>query len=443
MKRLLLLALCACGDNIAPDANLARSGTRLQLVHHVFEDGTRQTETQRFHDAARDERCTPRRWSDGLTYCTPAFSDTIFASSECTRALGRVPADGEVPPYFVRHYSLDGVWHPSRLHVPAQRADAPLHGWELREGACLGPYEVAGFDYYELGAEIDRSELVQIKHPEHRSARLVSVAYTSADGLYVPFELHDPALDTTCVLDEEAGATTARCIPSGTAEATYFHDAACAVPELAVGPTDETPAIVRARDAATDCTTFHAVGVAVDAPPLFHQNGPDCVAIAAPSSDRYYLTGALLELATLDRMRLDRSDRRLFAFDLTDGTLHRAGDSLFDSTLGTECCRELVDGVERCVPRTSVSVIALFDTDACQTTVALAEVPTASCEQPATFARAGSAIHAIGTVHAGPLFHLSTGDRCLPYLTPMGLGFHDIGPALPPGTFAAATIDVD
>jgi hypothetical protein len=85
------------------------------------------------------------RWSDGLSYCTPDSTDTIFASSECTRALGRVPSGGGVPPYFARHGCLDGSCSPSRLHLAGEQVEAPVYGWELRDGACLGPYEVAGF----------------------------------------------------------------------------------------------------------------------------------------------------------------------------------------------------------------------------------------------------------------------------------------------------------
>ncbi|MBL9016684.1 MAG: hypothetical protein JNL83_21025 [Myxococcales bacterium] len=53
------------------------------------------------------------------------------------------------------------------------------------------------------------------------------------------------------------------------------------------------------------------------------------------------------------------------------------------------------------------------------------------------------AFRRIGAAHTAPLLHLSTGDRCLPYEVPTGLALHDLGPALPPETFAAATIVTD
>ena len=89
-------------------------------------------------------------------------------------------------------------------------------------------------------------------------------------------------------------------------------------------------------------------------------------------------------------------------------------------------------------------MIALFGDDACQAVVPLAEIHTGACAPPATFAVAPSgAIHAIGAVHPAPLYHLSTGDRCLLYAIPEGIALHDVGPALPAATFAEATIAVD
>lgn len=102
MRAVLLIANVACGDNLAPDPSVARSGSRLKLVHYDYGDGVRETETEWFHDAARDERCTPRVWSDGVSLCTPAFADTVFPTSDCTRAVGRVPLSAALPPYFVR-----------------------------------------------------------------------------------------------------------------------------------------------------------------------------------------------------------------------------------------------------------------------------------------------------------------------------------------------------
>ena len=444
MRALVLLVIAACGDNLEPDPNVARSGNRLKLVHYDYGDGTRETETRWFHDAARDERCTPRSWSDGVTLCTPAFTDTVFPTSACARALGRVPAGDAVPPYFVRHYWLADSWVPSRIFLPGERADVPAQAWELRDGACLGPYDTAGSDYYELGREIERAGLVRITHPEvAATSRLALAVVASADGLYVPTGLYDRDLEAPCVPAAAPGADATVCVPDGVATADYFHDAQCAEPELALAFGERLPAVIRHHDERSRCTSYHAVGAEVSAPPLYHRNGPSCVEIAAPTNTRYYLAGAPRELAGLDRVR-DPTMRRLQPIELLHGDLRIADALLHDAALATECQRDELDGAVRCVPRTATPVIELFADDSCQAVVPLAEVHLGACAEPAAFAVAsGRVLRAIGAVRVAPLYHLSTGDRCLPYAIPEGIAFHEVGPALPAETFATATIVVD
>lgn len=443
MKRfVVLLALAACGDNIEPDPNVARSGVRLRLVHYDYGDGSRETETAWFHDAARTERCTPRRWSDGVTICTPDFTDTVFPTSDCASALGRVPIGDATPPYFVRHYYLGGDWVPSRIYLPGEPADVPTYAWVIQDGACIGPYDTVGFAYFELGAELARTGFARVTHPQlPTTARLALETIASDDGLYVPTGLRE--LDAPCVPAVSPGADTTVCVPAGVATAEYFHDAQCAEPELAVAFGDPVPAVIRAHDARSGCTSYHALGASVDAPPLYHRNGPSCVPIAAPTSNAYYLAGAPRELAALERIQ-HATSARLQPIELAAGDLRIADVLLYDATLATACRRGEHEGALRCLPVTSIDVIELFGDAACQTIVPLAEVRTGSCEPPASFARAPSgAFHAIDALHAAPLHHLSTGDRCLPYAIPDGIALHDVGPALAAETFTTAAIVVD
>jgi hypothetical protein len=440
----VLFAIAACGDNIEPDLNIARSGWRLKLMFYDYGDDTRELERQWFHDGLRGERCTPRMWSDGVTICTPESTDTVFPTSDCVHPLGRVPTGRPVPPYFVRDYYLAGAWVPSRIFVAGERAEVPALGWEKRDGACLGPYETAGFDYYEIGRELPRSELARITHPDARTtARLALTSVASEDGLYAPTGVTDRELEVRCLPDASPGSDETRCVPDGVATAEYFNDPACTVPELAITRGDALPALLRHHDARSACTSYHAVGVEVDAPPLYHRNGPSCVDIAAPATNRYFVAGAPRELGTFARVR-DATPRRLHPIELAHGDLRIADELLFDETLATECRRGEIDGAMYCLPATSIAIVERFADDACVATVPLAEVHTGACAPPATFALAPSrAIHAIGTVHTAPLYHLSTGDRCLPYAIPEGIVLHDVGPPLPVATFAAATVVVD
>ncbi|MBA3454011.1 MAG: hypothetical protein H0T42_13030 [Deltaproteobacteria bacterium] len=444
MRVAVLLAIAACGDNVEPDPNVARSGSRLKLVHYDYGDGVRETETQWFHDDARAERCTPRTWSDGIRICTPAFTDTVFPSSSCDRALGRVPIGEAPPPYFVRHYWLAGTWMPSKIYLAAEGAEPPAQAWELRDGACLGPYDAAGFEYFELGGELPRSELARITHPELAvTSRLGLVIVASDDGLHVPTGLRDRELDAPCRPERSPGAAEAVCVPDGAATADYFHDAQCAEPELAVAVGDRVPALIRHHDAASGCTSYHKLGAEVEAPPLFHRNGPSCVPIAAPTSNVYYLAGAPRELARLDRVTAS-SPGRLHAITLAADDVRIADAFMRDDALDSECRRTEIDGALRCLPVTTIEVIELFDDATCRVVVPLAEVHTGACSPAATFAlAAGGALHAIGAVHGAALFHLSTGDRCLPYAIPTGIALHDVGPASPAQAFAEATVVVD
>jgi hypothetical protein len=303
---------------------------------------------------------------------------------------------------------------------------------------------VAGYDYFELGREVERAGLARITHPEvATSARLALAVLASDDGLHAPTGLRDRDLDAPCVPAAAPGAEATGCVPDRVTTAEYFHDAECAEPELAVANGEKLPAVIRHHDARSGCTSYHTVGAEVEAPPLYHRNGPSCVAIAAPTSNFYFLTGAPLELARLDRVR-DRAARRLHRIELAHEDVRIADVLLHDDALATECRRAEIAGALACLPETSIEVVERFGDAACLAVVPLAEVPTGACTPPAAFARAvGRTLHAIGAVHAAQLYHLSTGDRCLPYAIPEGVALHDVGPALPAEAFAAATIVVD
>ncbi len=55
----------------------------------------------------------------------------------------------------------------------------------------------------------------------------------------------------------------------------------------------------------------------------------------------------------------------------------------------------------------------------------------------------GRAVRRVGAIHSAPLFHLSTGDRCLLYDVPAGIELRDVGPVLPAETFSRASIVTD
>jgi len=441
MRAAALIALVACGDNVPPDPNVAQSGARIRLVEYDYGGGAREYDTAWLFDAARGERCLPERWSDGVTRCTPSFATAVFTSAECTEAVGQVPLGAPPPPYVVREFWLAGDFLPSKLYTAGTPTAAPAAVWLLRGTACDGPYEAAGFTYVSLGDEVPSAELVRITHPVVPStSRLQLEVVASADGLYAPFGLRDRVFDTSCTPVAAPGAASTVCLPAEVASAEYFHDAQCAEPELAVAAGDDVPAVIRHHDARSGCTGYHDVGSQVTAPPLFHQNGPSCVAIAAPLDHRYFLTGARADVAVLDRDR-DPTPRRIHPIALAHEGLRFADVHLYDEVLGTECRRAELAGALRCVPVTSTPLIERFVSDSCQTVVSLAEVRTGPCFPPATFAIGSDrTLRRVGAIHAAPLYHLSTGDRCLPYEVPAGIELRDVGPVLPAEAYAEASL---
>ena len=82
------------------------------------------------------------------------------------------------------------------------------------------------------------------------TSRIAVVSLTSDDGLHVPIELVDRALDLPCELDLTATGGAIGCVPRGTREARYYADASCRVVELDVSYGDEVPPIAWTRDPA-------------------------------------------------------------------------------------------------------------------------------------------------------------------------------------------------
>lgn len=442
MRAAVLIALAACGDNRASDPNVATSGSRLHLVQYDYGDGAREVDTTRFYDAAREEYCTPLSWSDGVTRCTPAYTTTVFTTPECTEPVGQLSPSEPAPPYLLQEFWLAGTFLPSRLFETGAPVPEPAQTWLRRGSACDGPYPGTGWRYLALGAEVSHDELVRITHPEVATAsRLQRQVLASSDGLYLIAGVRDG--DTPCKPVPAPGAATTVCLPAEVGAAQYFHDAQCAEPELAVSAVDRVPSVLRFDDARTSCTSYYQVGAAVEAPPLFHRNGPSCVAIAAPVDNLYFVAGAPADLVTLDRER-DPTPRRIHPITFASDDVRFGDVHLYDEELGTECRRVVLDGAWRCVPATFSVVTERFDSDTCLTVVPLVEMRTGACATRDTFAiDQDFAYRRIGPVHAGPLFHLSTGDRCLPYAPAEGFELHDVGPPLATSAFAAATVTTD
>lgn len=438
------LAAIGCGDNIEiRDPDRAISGSRLRVMHHVYDDGTSQLETEWLHDRARGEDCAPMVWSDGARYCTPASEPAVFVDGGCTMLVGKAPR-GAPPAYFRRVYVVRGEPRPSRLYEPREPVAAPALVWELFDGLCIGPIDAdPDADYIALGPEIASSALVRVAKLERPAdTRLAHSLYASDDGMQLPITraLRDTVLDVECAPRAVEGDPHATCVPAMPI-ADYFRDDACTEPALAIRSGDETPAYVE-HAGGDGCPSYAHVGDAIDLPSPFRRTAAGCTAAIASSDDRFFAIGAPLDLVRLPRAP-STDGARLARIELRDGDHVFEDARLADTMLDIECERVPTPEGDRCLPAASITAERepTFRDDACTDPLALVLVPATSCRVPTHVVDAAGPRALVP--YAGAIFHLSTGDRCLPYSLAGTARSYELGPVLPLSTFAVATTVIE
>jgi len=434
-----LIALAACGDNLPfEELEEARSGTRLKLEWHLYEDGTQQLAPDAFYDAHLHARCTPAPWSDATIRCVPEGGDTVFTDAACTSELGR--AHGRAPRFFVGRDLIAGAAIAARVYRAGSRLETPPAArFERRDGACTAAAsEPDGATYYALGAAIDGAGLVEVVHTDLGDAPLGLRLRTTVDGLRAPLGFIDRALGVACRPEDRAGG--AACVPVDAVAATAFADADCEEPavivDIAAEPTASAPAY--AFTGVDGCAAYHAVGAELTAIP-FQRVGEACVRM--PATMRAFGLGAPLALPAIARTIEDTPTGRLRRIVLTAGELRGYDPRLFDTATRAECERHPFAYGSRCLPAHAPSALRLFANDRCGHEVAIAEVARTPCA-PVAFAIArgegDATVHAIGAPYTGPLFAQDGAGACIAHTTPADRVPHALGPALPPDVFVAA-----
>jgi hypothetical protein len=428
MRLLVLVGLLGCGDNLVPEGAEARSGERLKLQFLEYVDGTRQLVRDELFDAGRDEVCRIVQWSDGFFYCTPEAGRARYADPECTRELGHIQLGEPAPPYFVHEFFVGGTFKPSKLYRRGALAEPPSATYELRGGTCdetlFGP---AG-TFHELGEEVAHGALVQTGERSHVVDERVAVRIaTSGDGVRFPLALRDRELEIDCRVDGP-NRTSVECTPVRAHDAVFFHDDACTQPELSAASAPALAAVQR-----DGCTSYHAVGEQVKAVPLFRLT-PSCTPAVAPPGERLFLVGEQLALPVLARERGEGERLQpIVVAGVDDGYL-------FDRQHGSDCRPLDIGGVTRCVPHHALSHPVYAD-DTCTTRALVALVQTRACEPPVQFTirffDETFEAYPIGGA-APPVYEVTTGDRCVPYLPPVGFAARALGAPLPAEAFASA-----
>lgn len=445
---LLGLGCAACGDDARHEDDLltATSGARLALQKLRYDDGTEQATADEFYDTELHARCAPRPWLDDAVRCVPVVDDAVYTDAACTTLVGRARTPGE-PVLFLAHATAGEDVRPARLVRAADPIDPVAQYFELRDGACTGPFPSPEepIRYFAVGDELDGASLVPIRDVEIGDGRLGVQIRESDDGARVPSGLRDRELGVACS-PARGGDGGVRCAPAGAASASHFRDPACREPVVAVATDAPVPAIAAVAEP-SGCTGYRAVAGELPSTAIYRRDGAACVPAPAPAGARLFATGAAIELAPLEREVEDAPERRLqriilttgLATGLAPGGLRFLDDRLLDTATRADCRRQQIGEVPRCIPEAVAPARTLFAAG-CTVEIHVAEVPQPTCE-PVAFATAttdaGLEIRALGDRSQGPLFRPENG-LCLPYPSAAEASLRALGPPIDPAAFVGA-----
>jgi hypothetical protein len=476
----VVVLLAACGghagttidaatDDVLTDGGVdpdegARSGGRLKLTWFNFTDGTRQWDS--FYDAERKEGCYPyQAWTNGHVYCTPdSNAQVVYADASCSQKIGQVyrdPTCSRPPPTYLLEWQYAACQSgPSHLYLRGA-AISPAQYWiASSDGTCGGPYVATGYDFYATGAEITPNNLVEVTvGAPVGTGRITERFWQSADGMRMPYTLHDGMLDTDCdPYTYVEGGTSGICLPTDTGYADDFHDAACTQPEMGISRACPAPTFAQYQPT-TACTTdpphVAQVGTATASSPLYYWTGSACAATTAGTTTAYYSLGADVSIATLQRAPDAAQSHRIQLVHYTSTDLRYRDYTLYDSLKGVSCYpTSLPDGTTVCLPYGGY-ISTYYRDSACTQQVDLVEVYGGAngCVPPISpkYARKyitpapGSCeynveLHNVSTPYAGTVY--TNYGTCAPY-TPNGSKLYSIGPAVPTSDFVGATVSID
>ena len=454
MKRLLLLALVACGDNTLPqDAYQARSGERIALRVFAYADGAKQWDANTFFDRERMERCTVQRWSDGHTYCTPPAVPTVYSEPNCVDGeLGRWLSTQPAPDHFYREITLIGGEVISRVFGRIAEVAPPVKTYQITAGQCMETLSL-GWTYYSLGETLANTSFARVKHVSAvGETRLGLDAYTTEDGLYVPIEtdvpmLRDRVLDNECKVVAQPNAATTRCEPAYAGEAEFSRDTGCATLDiLALEATSQVPEVIVRDDAG--CRSYFRHSAEIPHVPVFLPVGQSCVSVNLPADVHLFEVGAPFEVPVLTRTHEKDTPHRLRRIFASDGETTVLDSLLYDSELDVDCLRTQIGDTIRCLPaNTFATVLPYFSDTACTQPIELTLVETGACDATTKFAidKRGEEpiVRAIGAKYTAPIYEISTADECLEYVPPSREQAYALGEVLPLDRFVAATVVIE
>jgi hypothetical protein len=368
MRWFVLVVLVGCGgrqDIANPDAPpnedlfVERSGTRL-VRRGIDVDGTKLL--NQIFDVARGEPCTPQRWTDGNTYCTPYenTTSTRYADAACTQPAAVAYLDAS-PTYAVRYAEGECV-EPTIVELHRLGARLAQTEYYVNDGGECRGYGLSDIEgVFARGAPVVPAELVAVSVTEpigtHRLRRRF---IESGDGLRVGGEHHDRELGADCYLGEHADEQGWTCFPRRLGY-TAFADAACATSAIDGGRC-EAP-VYASEILQPGCPfpdyAFYRVGAQIGTEAYVNSGG---VCTAQGYETKVYARGEQVTPAEATRATIgDGRIQRVIARGEDDFPITQ----LFDRELGARCnVTTATDGSSRCLPQ-SMPTSTMYRDAAC------------------------------------------------------------------------------
>jgi len=376
------------------------SGSRLKANEYQTAEGYKVFIN--WHDTQRMEDCSFAPAPDGTLRCiaprVPITNTSIaYTTASCTGPIiaFTIPPCASAPKYVSQPdtvngcnshvYNVGGKVTPTTIYLPSGTP-----------GQCNATAPNTAVVFYEMGAEVDYTQLVSATSALTGSTRLQAHTLTASDGsaqhcgpVYAQdFTVYDSMLTQDCALNYGADGSF-HCLPTNVAtlSTTQYADATCKQP-IAVGNVclAKMPTYVLKTEAQA-CNSFagiHVLAVGAQQSSVYSQ-GASCTATTI-TTPPYYSVGQEATASTFAQWtEMNVGSGRLVAQEYATSDGFRQFRGLFNDTMiGNSTCeiQFTSDQKLRCVPLDqTIDVVTYFSDQACSMPLHLVQIasPTAAC----------------------------------------------------------------
>lgn len=415
-------------------ADTAVSGSRLKLAWYELPGGVRTwamvpstpQPTPDLLDAELGVRCTPVRWSDGVTRCTPELGDVFFTDAGCTDPM--IVGGSSTGTAFAAEHTAGCVVAPTG---PVYVADGEaVHEdvlWYHVDGACESVMSGPSSQLYArpVSAVHPPSMLVTVDVEDQGEGARAIATLVGDDGLIVPLAPHDVARDVTCELAPLANTAGGPCLIAEAAYDLVFLDDACLHPGVQVAAGCARPPLAMMNT--LGCPRYFEVSATVEGSGGRYQDAYGSCNLDGGNGGPAFALGAAVDPGALTRAAEPGTARAALVYVGYGDARMRDAPRLFDRDLGAECELDVVaDGaISQCLPRGALPMSDLFADASCTQAIPdLAERGDETCivtTEPA-LVQTADGLHRVGARHPG-LVYEQFGTSC----TPLYGALYDLG----------------